>query len=573
MFRDRYRRILWFFGRTILSLIGWDIILPRIGLRSLSQRTRQERLRHIAVQFRALAVQMGGVMIKVGQFLSARLDVLPVEITNELAGLQDEVRPELFEPIRRVLEEEMSAPLETRFADFEPAPLASASIGQVHRARLREDALLQSSTEGESSAQSSIPPVVVKIQRPNIQTIVETDLSALRVVSGWVNYYPPIRKRANIPALLSEFSRSLYEEMDYLTEGSHAETFAANFANRPDIRVPCVFWSHTTRRVLTLEEIEAIKITDYARIEAAGISRAAVATRLFDTYLKQIFEDRFFHADPHPGNLFVLPSGNAAAGNLRTADSSSTAEDWRLVFVDFGMTGIVSPNQLTALREMLIAVGTRDVARLVRSYQIMGILLPGADLSLLEKATEAAFERFWGKSTTEMVNLGHQEAVAFAKEFGELLYQLPFQVPENLILLGRCLGILSGICTGLDPDFNVWTSVMPYARRLVEAEAGKGGRGIVVEETLNVLRTLISLPGRADALLQRIEQGRLEVQIPELKTQLHRVERRLDRLSTTILFVAFFAGAVQLYLAGAMGLAAASAAAALLALLLALLSR
>ncbi len=561
MFRTRYRRILWFFGRVILSFIGWDIILPKLGLRALSQRTRRERLHRIAVQFRALAIDMGGVMIKVGQFLSARLDVLPPEITDELAGLQDEVRPEPFEPIRQVLEEEMNAALETHFSTFESEPLASASIGQVHRARLREDDLLLSSASRADGGSSPIPPVVVKIQRPNIQAIVETDLSALRVVSGWINYYPPIRKRASIPALLAEFSRSLYEEMDYLTEGSHAETFAANFANRPDICVPRVFWSHTTRRVLTLEEIEAIKITDYARIEAAGISRAQVATRLFDAYLKQIFEDRFFHADPHPGNLFVLPAGDGAG------------EAWRLVFVDFGMTGTITPNQLTALREILIAVGTRDVPRLVRSYQIMGMLLPGADLSLLEKATQAVFERFWGKSTTEMVSLGHQEAVAFAREFGDLLYELPFQVPENLILLGRCLGILSGICTGLDPDFNVWTSVMPYARRLVEAEGGSGGRGIIIEETLNVLRTLVSLPVRADALLQRIEQGRLEVQIPELKPQFHRLERRMQRLSMAILFAAFFTGSIQLYLAGAPGLAAASGAAALLALLLALFSR
>lgn len=567
MFRARYRRILWFFGRVILSLIWWDILLPKIGLRALSQRTRRERLRNVAVQFRALAIQMGGVMIKVGQFLSARLDVLPAEITDELAGLQDEVRPEPYEAIRQVLEAEMNTSLDARYASFQPEPLASASIGQVHRARLREDEPLLSSTNTGDGSALPIPPVVVKVQRPDIQAIVDTDLSALRVVSGWVNYYPPIRKRANIPALLAEFSRSLYEEMDYLTEGSHAETFAANFASRTNICVPRVFWSHTTRRVLTLEEIDAIKITDYARIEAAGISRARVATRLFDTYLKQIFEDRFFHADPHPGNLFVLPTGSENAAD------SQDERDWRLVFVDFGMTGTITPNQLTALREILIAVGTRDIPRLVRAYQIMGVLLPGADVSLLEKATQAAFERFWGKSTTEMVSLGHQEAVAFAKEFGDLLYELPFQVPENLILLGRCLGILSGICSGLDPDFNVWTSVMPYARRLVEAEGSDGKRGIIVEETLNVLRTLVSLPVRADALLQRIEQGRLEVQIPEVKAQFNRLERRIQRLSTAILFAAFFAGAIQLYLGGAFTFAAISGAAALLALLFALFSR
>jgi predicted unusual protein kinase regulating ubiquinone biosynthesis (AarF/ABC1/UbiB family) len=544
MITSRYRRILWFFGRVILAFIGWEVILPRLGLRRLTRRTRAERLRQIAVRFRALAVQMGGVMIKVGQFLSARLDVLPVEITDELAGLQDEVQAEPFEAMRRVIENEINGPLESKFSAFQITALAAASIGQVHQARVRD---------------SDLPPVVVKIQRPNIQSIVDTDLAALRVVSRWISYYPPVRKRVSVPALLEEFSRSLYEEIDYLNEGKNAETFAANFAAQPGVRVPQVIWSHTTRRMLTLEEIQGIKITDYAQISAAGIDRKAVAERLINTYLKQIFEDRFFHADPHPGNLFVLPAADNETG-------------WKLVFVDFGMTGAIPPNQLEALREMLIAVGTQDVPRLIRSYQLMGILLPGADLPLLEKATRRAFERFWGKSTAEMVTLGHQEAVAFAKEFGDLLYEMPFQVPENLILLGRCLGILSGICSGLNPDFNVWVSVMPYARRLVEAEGGKGV-GVLLEEGLSFLRTLVSLPGRTDALLQRIEQGRLEVQLPEMKGQIARLERRINRLSAAILFAALLVAAVELYLAGALGLAIAGGAGAFLALVWVLVGR
>lgn len=516
-------------------------------MRELSRRTRPERLQRMAAQFRGLAIQMGGVMIKVGQFLSARLDVLPPEIINELAGLQDEVQAEPFESIRQVLEAEMGCALEEKFTAFEPAPLASASIGQVHRALVRT---------GEQAAPDTytFPPVVVKVQRSNIQAIVDTDLAALRVVSRWVNYYPPIRRRADMPALMEEFSHTLYEEIDYLNEGKNAVLFADNFRGRPLVRVPRVLWSLTTRRALTLEEIEAIKITDYARIEAAGIDRAAVAEQLIDTYLKQIFEDRFFHADPHPGNLFVLPASGP--------DSDGS---WKLVFVDFGMTGTISPNQLASLREILIAVGTQDIPRLLRAYQTMGLLLPGADLDLLEKATRRVFERFWGKSTSDMVSLGHQEAVAFAQEFGELLYELPFQVPENLILLGRCLGILSGICSGLNPDFNVWLSVMPYVRRLVEAESG--GRGVLLEETFGVLRTLVTLPGRAEALLQRIEQGRLEVQIPEIKGQFARLEQRVHRLAGAILFAAFFAVGAQLYLAGAVALAAASGAGALLALI------
>jgi predicted unusual protein kinase regulating ubiquinone biosynthesis (AarF/ABC1/UbiB family) len=398
--------------------------------------------------------------------------------------------------------------------------------------------------------------VVVKVQRPDIQQIVDIDLAALRVVSRWIHYYPPIRRRVNTPALLEEFSRSLYEEIDYLNEGKNAETFAANFAYRPQICVPKVYWSHTTRRVLTLEEIEAIKISDYKRIEAAGIDRGQVAERLIDTYLKQIFEDRFFHADPHPGNLFVSPTRNPE-GELVS---------WRIVFVDFGMTGSIQTDQLASLREILIGVGTRDVPRLIRAYQSMRLLLPGADLTMLEKATERVFDQFWGRSTTEIVSLGQQEAASFAREFGELLYELPFQVPENLIMLGRCLGILSGISTGLDPNFNVWGRLIPYARQLVEAEGG-GSREVIVKEALDILRALVFLPRRAEALIERIEQGRLQVQMPELKGHVQRLERKIHRLALAILFTAFFAGSVQLFLADFLILAAVTTAAAIIALL------
>ena len=150
-------------------------------------------------------------------------------------------------------------------------------------------------------------PVVVKVQRPNIEKIIATDLAAIRTVGGWIKRYPPIRKRANIPGLITEFTRVLYEEIDYLAEGKNAEIFAANFSNDPGVLVPKVIWTHTTKRVLTLEDVRAIKITDYDEITAAGISRSEVAGRLLNTYLKQIFEDGFFHADPHPGNLFVKP--------------------------------------------------------------------------------------------------------------------------------------------------------------------------------------------------------------------------------------------------------------------------
>jgi predicted unusual protein kinase regulating ubiquinone biosynthesis (AarF/ABC1/UbiB family) len=546
MLRARYRRILWFFARVIFSLVGWDVLLPRIGFRAQARRTRPERLRRIAADFRVLAVDMGGVMIKVGQFLSARLDVLPREITDELAGLQDEVQPEPFDAVRQVAEQEYQSSLDEQFTEFSTVPMASASIGQVHTARLRPD-----------PSDSTLPlQVVVKVQRSNIPELVAVDLSALRVVARWVQHYRPIRRRANVPALLEEFSRSIAEEMDYLAEGKNAETFAENFKNFPGVCVPRVIWNRTARRVLTLEDVTAIKITDYAAIEAAGIDRAEVASRLFDTYLKQIFEDRFFHADPHPGNLFVMPGE-------RNPETGRTS--WKLIFIDFGMVGRVPPNMLSGLREMLIAVGTRDGSRVVSAYQTLGVLLPNADIDALKRASSRVFERFWGKSTTELAGMSHSEAIDFAREFGDLLSEMPFQAPENMILLARCLGILSGICTGLDPNFNVWTSIVPYARKVVEAENG-GGLTAWVKELGGELRPLLTLPRKTETLLELLEQGRLEVRSPELKRPLDQLNRTLRGLTGAVLFAAFLFSAVQLSLAGQVTLSRLLGAAAALCL-------
>jgi predicted unusual protein kinase regulating ubiquinone biosynthesis (AarF/ABC1/UbiB family) len=552
MLKARYRRILRFFSGVLLHLIWWDVFLPRIGFRSRSHKTRPERLRRIAARYRRLAVELGGVMIKVGQWLSARLDVLPPEITDELSGLQDEVQPEDFGAIRRVIESEFDQPLEARFETLDPQPIAAASIGQVHCARLR--------LEGESPAAERIQPaVVVKVQRPNIEKVVATDLAALQTVSRWVMLYRPIRRHADVPALLREFSQTLAEEVDYLHEGKNAEIFAENFTGVEDVRVPAVYWPHTTRRVLTLEDVGAIKITDYAAIDAAGVDRKQVAQRLFDIYLKQIFEHHFFHADPHPGNLFVLPQPNETGGPA----------GFKIVFVDFGMAGRITPNVVDGLRELVIAVAQRDGARVVKAYQIMRVLLPDADIELLTRANQRAFERFWGKSTAELLEMGQAEAMEFLSEFRSLLFENPFQLPDNMILLGRCLSILNGICTGLDPDFNVWHSVLPWADRLIAAEARDQWK-VWLGETVDTLRSVVALPRRAETLIERLEQGRLEMRSPELNRRFEKLERAVGRLGLAVIFAAFLVGGVQLYLAGSLLPAAGLALAALITLLLAL---
>lgn len=546
-YRARYRRILWFFARVLVSVGFWDVFLPRLRLSGPGKRTRKRRYHQIAMEYRALAVQLGGVMIKVGQFLSARLDVLPREVTDELAGLQDEVKAEPFAEIRAVAESELGASLDVLFDCFEEQPVASASIGQVHRACLR-------ASDNELNATRD---VVVKVQRPNIPQIVEVDLAALRVVGGWVNRFNFIRKHVDAPALVVEFSRSLYEEIDYLHEGQNAERFAANFKDFPGVYVPRVHWPTTTKRVLTLENVQAIKITDYASIEAAGINRAEVAQRLFSTYMKQIYDDRFFHADPHPGNLFVKP--------LPLHDGQTRVE-WLLVFIDFGMTGQVTPGQMNGLREVLIAVGTRNPARIVKAYQMLGVLLPGADLELLERAGARVFERFWGMTAPELVNFSQEELFTFLHEFETLIYEMPFQVPQNIVLLVRCLSILSGMCTGLDVDFNAWSSISPYAQKLVAEETGSRWKTWLAE--LGVFaQALFSLPQKMDRLVARMEQGNLEVRTPELKKCIDRLDRSVNRLAGAVIFAALLLGAVQIYIAGNVALAGILAGAAVLAIL------
>jgi predicted unusual protein kinase regulating ubiquinone biosynthesis (AarF/ABC1/UbiB family) len=527
--RARYRYIIGFFARAIAGFIFWELVLPRLGLRGLTRRTRSRRFRELAAHFRAMAVRMGGVMIKVGQFLSSRLDVLPPEITEELSGLQDEVPPEDFEAVRALAESELGALLEEMFEHFDPEPLAAASLGQVHRAWLR----------AESAEAEGFTDVVVKIQRPFIEQLVEIDFSALHRVAGWLMYYGPIRKRVNVPALVVELETTVRQEIDYLSEARNAVTFGENFAERRRIHVPRLVRNRTTLRVLTLENVYAIKITDYKAIAAAGIDRGAVARVLLDTYLKQIFEDGFFHADPHPGNLFVTPIP-------ATPDKKA---DWRLTFVDFGMVGTVPENLSEGLRELLIGVGTRDASKVVGSFQTLDVLLPGADLRLLEKAEAQMFDRFWGMSMNELRSVDHREMAQFAMQFRELMYEMPFQMPHNLLLLGRTVAILSGMCTGLDPNFNLWNQLVPYARKML-TEDGTSNWELWLDEIGDLLRELVALPAQTGRVLTRIERGELSVNTPQANRQIYHLESAVNRLTGSVVFAAFLFGGVLLYRAG-----------------------
>jgi predicted unusual protein kinase regulating ubiquinone biosynthesis (AarF/ABC1/UbiB family) len=481
-YRSRYRRTLRFFARLVISLIWWELIARRVLGSHLVGKGRPKRFQNYARDFRALAVEMGGVMIKLGQFFSARVDILPIEITGELAGLQDEVPPVPFESIRSTILEEIG-PIENTFSYFDEEPLAAASLGQVYLGRLKN---------GDQ--------VVLKAQRPGIADLVTTDLAALDVVGGWAMRFKAVRRRADVPSLLAEFAQTLWEELDYVAEAENARRFAEMFADDDEVRVPAVYTELSTVRVLILEDVTAIKIADHQAIEAIGIDRHEVAMRLFGTYMSQIFEHRFFHADPHPGNLFIEP--------MPVAEGSSQSRPFRLVFVDFGMVGKITDNVLAGMREGLLAVGTRDMRRLVKAYQILGVLLPDADLDRLAEAEQQLFDRVWGMNMRQMLNVSYKEMRQFATDFSDLVYEMPFQIPQDMIYVGRAFGILSGMCAQLHPEFNPWDALAPYAKKLMEEEL-RFSFDTIADQLSRWLRLILDLPRLMEEAVRRFDRGEL----------------------------------------------------------------
>lgn len=335
--RLRAVRALWFGARMIGGFIWWELILAKIIGQERVGRGRMQRFVMLARRFRALAITLGGVWIKLGQFLSSRVDILPPEVIVELQDLQDAVPAEPSDRMLRTIETELGAPIAQLFEEFDPLPIAAASFGQAYMAVLRPDSSMQSAVGGEQSTANGTPPtahrqpasasarrVIVKVQRSGLNGIVRTDLRSLKTISGWLKNYKPIKKRANVDALVEEFAAGVYAELDYEQEARNAEAFDKNFATDTAVRVPKVYAGLSTRRVIVLKNVEDIKITDYAGLDAAGVSRKQVARKLFESYLKQVFTDGFYHADPHPGNLFVQPLDVATARAWRVPVNEGT---------------------------------------------------------------------------------------------------------------------------------------------------------------------------------------------------------------------------------------------------------
>ena len=316
--RARYRRILSFAAREFVKIWWFELVLPRFGMTSIAERTRGPRMQKFARRFHVLAIELGGLMIKVGQFMSSRLDVLPPEITAELEGLQDEVPAVPFAYLRVVAEAELGMPLSEAYTWFDETPVAAASLGQAHRARLSE----------VDAADTGLENVVVKVQRPGIDEIVAVDLAALRRVGRWLTRVRLVADRVDAPALVEEFAHTSLEEIDYLHEAASAERFRENFAGDARVDAPEIVWERSTRRVLTLSDVTAIKINDTDALRAAGIDPSEVAAVFAEVMFDQVFTHRFVHADPHPGNIFVtpIPEADPSTGSGTPGERSGTPD-------------------------------------------------------------------------------------------------------------------------------------------------------------------------------------------------------------------------------------------------------
>ena len=477
----------------VSRLLLWTIwVIYRERRRVLRARERGdtdaqpdvELLIDVLIAFRKTAVQLGVLMIKLGQFLSSRADLLPQRALDVLSSLQDEVPPAPFSHVVSVIESELHQPVDVLFSSLEPVAAAAASLGQVHRGVL--------AATGED--------VAVKVQRPNIEQLVNMDLSTIRFVIWVISRFVNTNEFIDLRAFYREFRRTIFEEIDYVQEGANARRFAEIFADKPGILIPRVMDGFTSRRVLVLEWIDGIKINDYAQLEAAGISRFDVAKKTVEAYFYQFFEIGFFHADPHPGNIFVKPG------------PSSTEPI--VAFVDFGMVGSLSRTTKQGLKDLFLGFVVNNAHAMVTALNRLGFIGEGANLTAIERGVGLMMEQYHGMSLGEVRDLSVHDV---AHEIEDLFYRQPFRIPAQFAFSGRAIGTLSGLATGLAPEFNLVAVAIPYAQKFLGLSRDGASQSAqqLLTQVLDAGRTMLTLPATLERVLARVEAGQIEVRLAE----------------------------------------------------------
>ena len=431
-------------ARVMFSVLLFAIrvLINTRGLRL--KKLPESRLRHIeGAALREKLIKLGPTFIKTGQTLATRADLLPVEYIQELAKLQDEVPPFSTEQARAIIEGELHAKIEDIFEDFEDKPIAAASLGQVHRAKLRTGQI-----------------VAIKVQRPGIHEQIDFDIAVLRRIARRLERYPNLVRGVDWQGTLDAFHSTVHEEMDYEQEARNAEVFRKNFARWKEVYVPNIYSIFSTRRLIVMEFIDGLKVIDVDQLTARGQDPHQVVTLLTRTYLKQLLEDGFFHADPHPGNLRVMPDG-------------------RLAFFDFGMVGRLDARLQSNLINAFFHVVERDVHGLVDDMVRLGFIeLSSEDEARFKPIIEGLFDRYLG------IRLGDVNFKELMFDMAHVIYEFPFKIPASFTYIVRAVMTLEGIGTQVDPDFRFFEIARPYAKRFMFIREGRYLRGLIMDQMI-----------------------------------------------------------------------------------------
>jgi ubiquinone biosynthesis protein len=447
--------------------------------------------------------ELGPTFIKFGQLFSVRADILPPNFIYELSKLQDEVAPLPFEAIKETVEKELKLPINALFSSFDREPVASASLAQVHRAITKQ---------GDE--------VVVKVQRPNVKKIIDTDLSIMEIIAGWIEReiseareYEPLSK-------VKELGKNLKSELNFTNEGKSADQFRINFKDDKSILIPEVYWNLSTSKVLTLEYIDGMKITDPVIPEKTGISQKAIVQRGADFVFKQIFVHRFFHADPHPGNILVTTDG-------------------KILLLDFGLTGTLDDEMIDTLSQLAMAGFNKDVDNIIDVFIKLDVANEDMNTRKLKRDLKRFIDKYYG------VSLARIEVRALIDDGFEISRKYRLKFPRDLLLLGKTLSTLEGITHQLDPEFDTVERLKPYVRKLAERkynprEILRAARRILAE----YITLFRNLPGDLIPTLRKLREGRLKVEFEHrgLDNLISQTERSTNRLSFSLIIAALIVG-------------------------------
>jgi len=500
----RHLQITCFWLRLFTHLLWWDRLctFPPLSLfppLRAKQMDQMARWRKLAQAYRQLAIKHGGLLIKVGQHLSLRFDLFPQPVLRELAQLQDNVAAAPFPAVAQVIEADLGQPLATLFHWISPQPVASASVAQVHMAEL---------PSGEQ--------VAVKVIRPGVIETFAMDLTSFSLLIQLLRFFPRARNSFDLKALMAEFTAVTARELELVEEGRNAERFAHEFSADPRIHIPKIYWQYSGQQTLTMENVGYLSLRELPLLDAAGIDRAAVAKELAQLIVRQIFVFHFVHADPHPGNIFVKPLlhplETRAAFRPGEAVPYQPQRPFQIILIDFGMAIEIPAKERVWLREFVIGLGLRDARRIMRAYQIGGILRPNADLVQLEAMTADLLHSFQEMLVGIMPDPESEETRRFYEQHAEILFHgYPFQIPMELLFMYRSLGTMGFVVKQLDPDFELSTVVAPLAIQWLV----KDWQTIVQDRAklfANFGQLLITSPTKLDEI---ILQAQRTFEIPE----------------------------------------------------------